>query len=87
LVCLLVRHWVGNAKSPMTTNNLLRDYVARHPSHEPQIVKILRQNLVTKMSPQVLISPKSRPDIYHFLVEYCSLQKNIGPIEDSMSVA
>ena len=38
------------------------------------------------MSLQMLILPKSSPNIYHFLAEYCNLQKNIGPVEDSMDV-
>jgi hypothetical protein len=32
-------------------------YDSKHPSHESQIVRILRKNLVTKMSPQMLILP------------------------------
>jgi hypothetical protein len=50
-----------------------------------QIVKILRQIRVTILTPQILILPKSSPKICCFLVEYCNLQKNIGPTEDSMS--
>jgi hypothetical protein len=50
-----------------------------------QNVRILRQILDSILSPQTLILLKSSPDIYHFLAEYCNLQKNIGPIEDSMS--
>ncbi|MHC4084770.1 MAG: ribonuclease H-like domain-containing protein [Planctomycetota bacterium] len=42
---------------------------------------------VSILTPQILILLKSRPDIYHFLAEYCSFQKNIGPIEDSTSVS
>ncbi len=37
------------------------------------------------MSPKMLILLKLSPDIYHFLAEYCNFQKNIGPIEDSMT--
>ena len=33
----------------------------------------------------MLILLKLSPDIYHFLAEYCNFQKNIGPIEDSMT--
>ena len=39
------------------------------------------------MSPQMLILLKSCPNKYHFLAEYCIFQKNIGPIEDSMTDA
>jgi hypothetical protein len=39
------------------------------------------------MSPQTSILLKSSPKIYHFLVKYCNLQKNIGPAEDSMYFA
>ena len=39
---------------------------------------------VTKMSPQMLILLKSSPKICYYFVKYCNLQKNIGPIEDSM---
>jgi hypothetical protein len=39
------------------------------------------------LTPQILILLKSRPDIYHFLAEYCNFQKNIGPISDSMADA
>jgi hypothetical protein len=39
------------------------------------------------MSPQILILPESSPNIYHFLAEGRHLQKNIGPVEDSMSYA
>ena len=63
----------------------VRDYTTRHPSPESQIVKILHQNLVIKMSPQILILCKSSPDIYRFLAKYCNFQKNIGPVEDSMT--
>jgi hypothetical protein len=70
----------------MTTNNLLRDYITRHPSPESEIVRILRKNLDTKMSPQMLILLKSSPKKCYFLAEYCNLQKNIGSIEDSMNV-
>jgi hypothetical protein len=35
----------------------------------------------------MLILPESSPDIHHFLTEYCNSQKNIGPIENSMSGA
>jgi hypothetical protein len=34
----------------------------------------------------MLILRQPSPDIYHFLAEYCNLQKNIGPTEDSMTV-
>jgi len=37
------------------------------------------------MSPQMLILRQPSPDIYHFLAKYCNFQKNIGPVEDSMS--
>jgi len=59
---------------------------ANYLSHELQNVRIFRQNLVTKMSLQMLILRQSRLNIYHFLAEYCNFQKNIGPIEDSMAV-
>jgi hypothetical protein len=58
-----------------------------HPSHKLQNARILRQNLVTKMSPQMLILLKSSPKICHFLAEYCNFQKNIGFVADSMYVA
>ncbi|MHC4087850.1 MAG: hypothetical protein ACYSU5_21990 [Planctomycetota bacterium] len=45
----------------VSVERLRQDVTIRHPSHEPQIVKILRQNLVTKMSPQMLILPESSP--------------------------
>jgi hypothetical protein len=35
----------------------------------------------------MLILSQPSPDIYHFLAKYCNLQKNIGPVEDSMDVA
>ena len=57
----------------------------KHPFHESQKVGILRQNLVSVLTPQILIMLKLSPDIYHFGAEYCNLQKNIGPISDSMN--
>jgi hypothetical protein len=39
------------------------------------------------MSPPTLILPESSPNIYQFLAKYLNLQKNIGPVEDSMDVA
>jgi hypothetical protein len=36
------------------------------------------------MTPQMLILPESSPKICYFLAKYCNLQKNIGPVEDSM---
>jgi hypothetical protein len=37
------------------------------------------------MSPQMLILPKSGSNIDQFLAEHYNFQKNIGPVEDSMS--
>jgi hypothetical protein len=50
-------------------------------------MRILREILVTILTPQILILPKSSPNKYYFLAEYCNLQKNIGPVEDSMADA
>jgi hypothetical protein len=37
------------------------------------------------MSPEILILPESSPKTCYFLIEYWNFEKNIGPVEDSMS--
>jgi len=48
----------------------------RHPSPELEIVKNLRQILVTKMTPQMLILPILSPKKYQFLTIGHHFKKN-----------
>jgi hypothetical protein len=57
----------------------VKDCTTGHSYSDSQIVRILRKIHVTILSPQTLILLKSSPNIGR------NSQKNIGPVEDSMT--
>jgi len=60
---------------PFKIPDLAEDYTTKHTSSESKIVKILHQNHVSKMSPQMLILHQSSPKKCRLLGHRLDYQK------------